>query len=156
MRAVMPDLGLTTDVIVGFPTETDAEYEDTRRLMEDIRFDAAFIFKYSERKGTVAQKKLPDDVPAETKTKRIVELIEIQKKATNDINQALIGSTQEVLIEEPSPKNNNVFIGRTDNFKTTIVPSAGFRVGDIVDVTIVDAKGATLFGRPVRNAACAT
>jgi tRNA-2-methylthio-N6-dimethylallyladenosine synthase len=156
MREVMPDLGLTTDVIVGFPTETEKEYEDTRQMMEDIRFDAAFIFKYSERKGTVAEKKLPDDVPAEIKTKRIVELIEVQKKATNEINQGLIGTSQEVLIEEPSVKNKNLLIGRTDNFKTTLVPSAGLRVGDIVGVTIVDARGATLFGRPVRNAAYAT
>ncbi len=85
-----------------------------------------------------------------------LELIEIQKLSTNKINQGLIGSPQEVLIEEPSAKNNNLLIGRTDNFKTTIVPSAGLRVGDIVGVTIVDARGATLFGRPVRNAAFAT
>jgi tRNA-2-methylthio-N6-dimethylallyladenosine synthase len=156
MRDAIPDLGLTTDVIVGFPTETDAEYEDTRRLMEDIRFDAAFIFKYSERKGTVAHKKMPDDVPPEVKTERIVELIEIQKKATNEINEALVGAAQRVLIEEPSEKNINELIGRTDNFKTTIVPAAGLSVGDIVDVDIVDARGATLYGRPVRNAACAT
>jgi tRNA-2-methylthio-N6-dimethylallyladenosine synthase len=156
MRETIPDLGLTTDVIVGFPTETDAEYEDTRRLMEDICFDAAFIFKYSERKGTVAQKKMPDDVPPEVKTKRIVELIEIQKKATNQINQALVGTVQRVLIEEPSEKNHNELIGRTDNFKTTIVPAAGLAVGDIVDVDIVEARGATLYGRPVRKTACAT
>jgi tRNA-2-methylthio-N6-dimethylallyladenosine synthase len=156
MREEIPDLGLTTDVIVGFPTETDAEYEDTRRTMEDVRFDAAFIFKYSERKGTVAQKKLPDDVPPESKTERIMELIGLQQRVTNEINQALVGTVHDVLIEECSQKDYNRLIGRTDNFKTTIVPAAGYTVGNLVPVTIVEAKGATLFGRPVRNAAYAT
>jgi len=121
MREVIPDLGLTTDVIVGFPTETDEEYEDTRRLMEDIRFDAAFIFKYSERKGTHAQRKLADDVTSVVKTDRTSRLI-----------------------------------GRTDNFKTTVVPAVGVRPGDVVGVTIVEVRGATLYGGPVRGVACAT
>jgi tRNA-2-methylthio-N6-dimethylallyladenosine synthase len=153
MRDAIPDLGLYTDVIVGFPTETDNEYEDTRKLMEDVRFDAAFIFKYSERKGTFAQRKLADDVPPAVKTSRIMELIELQQKTTNEINQALVGSVQEVLIEEPSEKDPGLLIGRTDNFKTTIIEAGALSPGDIVDVTIVDARGATLYGRAVRSAA---
>jgi tRNA-2-methylthio-N6-dimethylallyladenosine synthase len=156
IRETIPGLGLTTDVIVGFPTETDAEYEDTRRLMEDIRFDSAFIFKYSERKGTYAQRKLPDDVPPAAKTERIMELIELQQRTTNEINRALIGTTQELLIEERLERSPDQLIGRTDNFKTTIIPADGPNPGDITDVTVVDAKGATLYGRPVRNAAYAT
>jgi tRNA-2-methylthio-N6-dimethylallyladenosine synthase len=156
MREVIPNLGLYTDVIVGFPTETDDEYEDTRKLMEDIRFDAAFIFKYSERKGTYAQRKLADDVPAAVKTRRIMELIELQQRTTNEINQALVGSGQEVLIEEPSEKETNLLIGRTDNFKTTLIEAGALASGDVVDVTIVDARGATLYGRAIRDAAYAT
>ena len=156
MRATIPGLGLTTDVIVGFPTEADEEYEDTRQLMEDIRFDSAFIFKYSERKGTYAKRKLADDITPSVKTERIVELIDLQKIATNEINQALIGTVQEVLIEEPTEKDPGLLIGRTDNFKNTIVPAEGIGPGDIVDVTIVDARGATLYGRSVPNAAYAT
>jgi len=156
MRETIPGLGLTTDVIVGFPTEKDEEYEDTRRMLEDVRFDSAFIFKYSERKGTYAYRKLSDDVPPAVKTERIVELIEMQKKATNEINQALIGTTQEVLVEEPTGKDPGLLIGRTDNFKTTIVPADGLQPGDIVDVTVIDARGATLYGRPVPKTAYAT
>jgi tRNA-2-methylthio-N6-dimethylallyladenosine synthase len=147
MRATIPNLALTTDVIVGFPTETAAEYEDTRRLMEDVRFDAAFIFKYSERKGTYAARKLPDDVAAEEKTRRIVELVEMQKTITGEINRALVGTTQEVLVEEPHEKDPTRMIGRTDHFKTTIIPAAGVAAGDIVSVAIDDARGATLYGR---------
>ncbi|MCK4775306.1 MAG: TRAM domain-containing protein, partial [Candidatus Krumholzibacteria bacterium] len=134
----------------------DEEYEDTRQLMEDIRFDSAFIFKYSERKGTYAKRKLADDIASAVKTERIVELIDLQKRATNEINQVLIGTVQEVLIEEPTEKDPGLLIGRTDNFKNTIVPAEGIGPGDIVDVTIVDARGATLYGRLVPNAAYAT
>lgn len=156
MRDTIPGLGLSTDVIVGFPTETDREYQDTRQVLADVRFDSAFIFKYSERKGTYAQRRLSDDVPPAAKTERIVELIELQKKITNEINRALIGTTQEVLIEETTDRDSSLLIGRTDHFKTTIVPADGLRAGDIADVTVVDARGATLHGRTVGNAASAT
>jgi tRNA-2-methylthio-N6-dimethylallyladenosine synthase len=156
MRAAIPGLGLTTDVIVGFPTETDEDFKETHHLMRDIRFDSAFVFKYSERKGTYAQRKLEDDVDPATKTERIVELIELQKTCTNDINRGLIGSVQEVLVEDPVDGDDQFVMGRTDNFKTTIVPAEGLGRGDIVAVTIDDAKGATLYGRPARNAAYAT
>jgi tRNA-2-methylthio-N6-dimethylallyladenosine synthase len=155
MREAIPGLGLTTDVIVGFPTEKDGEYEDTRRLMEDIRFDSAFIFKYSERKGTFAQRKLTDDVPAAVKTGRIVQLIELQKKITNEINQALVGSEQVVLAEELVEGDPTRMIGRTDNFKTTVIPAPGHDPGDLVAVTITGASGATLYGEPARKTAFA-
>jgi tRNA-2-methylthio-N6-dimethylallyladenosine synthase len=155
MRNAIPGLGLTTDVIVGFPTETDQEYQDTKQLMEDIRFDSAFIFKYSERKGTYAQRKLADEVPPVVKTDRIVELIELQQRTTNEINQALIGTEQEVLAEDYVQGDQARLMGRTDGFKTTILPANGCRPGDIVGVTITDATGATLYGDPFRRTACA-
>jgi tRNA-2-methylthio-N6-dimethylallyladenosine synthase len=153
LRTKIPGVGITTDVIVGFPTETDAEYDDTRRLMENIRFDSAFIFKYSERKGTVAQRELKDDVPADVKTRRIVELVELQKKITNEINRRLIGTNQEILIEEENEKDPSTLLGRTDNFKTTKIPATGRGVGDVVNVVVDDARGATLFARIVESAA---
>jgi len=156
MRNAIPGLGLTTDVIVGFPTETDQEYQDTRQLMEDIRFDSAFIFKYSERKGTYAQRKLADDVPSAVKTDRIVQLIELQQKTTNEINQALIGTEQEILAEDYVEGDQTRLMGRTDSFKTTILPANGCSPGDIVGVTIADATGATLYGGPIQKTACAT
>jgi len=154
MRDRIPGLALTTDIIVGFPTETHAEYEETRQLMEDVRFDSAFIFKYSERKGTYAERKLPDDVPAEEKTRRIVELVEIQKRITGETNHALLGTEQVVLIEERVEKNPGFLSGRTDNFKHTIVSADGVDIGDTVRVEIDRSRGATLWGRvvdPVRR-----
>jgi tRNA-2-methylthio-N6-dimethylallyladenosine synthase len=147
MRATIPNLGLTTDVIVGFPTETAAEYDETRRLMEDVRFDAAFIFKYSERQGTYAQRKMPDDVPAAEKTRRIVELVEMQKRITGEVNRTLVGSEQEILVEEAVAKKPGFVSGRTDHFKHTIIPADGIAAGDLVRVRIESARGATLHGR---------
>jgi len=152
MRSTIPGLALTTDIIVGFPTETAQEYEETRQLMEDVRFDAAFIFKYSERKGTYAQRKMPDDVPEEEKTRRIVELVELQKTITGEINRTLVGSTQRVLIETPDSKDSTKLVGRTDHFKNTVFPGDGLSPGDVVDVMIEDARGATLFGSVVEPA----
>jgi len=149
MRAAIPGLGLTTDVIVGFPTETHADYEQTRRLMEDVRFDAAFIFKYSERNGTYAQRKLRDDVTAEEKTRRIVELVDLQKRITGELNHALVGSEQEILIEERVEKSPGLLSGRTDSFKHTIIPGEGVAIGETVRVQIERARGATLWGRGV-------
>lgn len=149
MRATIPALGLTTDIIVGFPTETASEYDQTRALMEDVRFDAAFIFKYSERKGTYAARKLPDDVAPEEKTRRIVELVELQKQITGEINSGLVGTTQEILVEEPHEKDPTRMIGRTDHFKIAIIPADGVAAGDIVTVRIDGAHGATLFGSSI-------
>jgi tRNA-2-methylthio-N6-dimethylallyladenosine synthase len=156
MREEIPGLGLTTDVIVGFPTETDEEYQDTRRLMQDIRFDSAFIFKYSERKNTYAQRQLRDDVPPAAKTERIVELIELQKNVTNEINQSMVGTVQVVLTEDYAAGDDTRLIGRTDNFKTTVVPDDGRGPGELAIVNIVEARGATLYGGPVHRAAFAT
>jgi len=153
MRDTIPGLGLTTDVIVGFPTETAADFEETRRLMEDVRFDAAFIFKYSERKGTYAQRRLPDDVPAAEKTRRIVELVDLQKRITGEVNRALVGTEQSILIEGPADKKPGFVSGRTDSFKHTILPAGGAEVGDTVCVYIESARGATLHGRTVETTA---
>ncbi len=147
MRTTIPGLGLTTDVIVGFPTETADEYEETRRLLEDVRFDSAYIFKYSERKGTYAERKLPDDVTPEEKTRRIVELVSMQKTITGEVNKTFVGSTQEVLIEDHVEKTPGFVSGRTDSFKHTILPGEGIEIGEIVRVEIDRAHGATLYGR---------
>jgi tRNA-2-methylthio-N6-dimethylallyladenosine synthase len=151
MRASIPGLGLTTDIIVGFPTETAAEYEETRRLMEDVRFDSAYVFKYSERKGTYAERKLPDDVSAEEKTRRIVELVEIQKRITGETNKTFVGSTQEILLEERVERSPGLVSGRTNNFKHTIIPDESFSMGETVRVEIERAHGATLYGRALHT-----
>ena len=149
MRDEIPDLGITTDVIVGFPTETASEYDETRELMKEVRFDAAFIFKYSERKGTFAQRKFPDDVAEEEKTRRIVELVELQKGITGEINRGLVGTRQRVLVEEVDEKDATRLIGRTDHFKTAIIPADQAQLGDLLEVDVTHTRGATLFGTRV-------
>jgi tRNA-2-methylthio-N6-dimethylallyladenosine synthase len=151
MRATIPALALTTDVIVGFPTETPDEFEDTVRVMEDVRFDAAFIFKYSERKGTYAQRKLEDDVSAAEKTRRIVELVDLQKTITGEINRSLVGGTADVLVEDVVEKKPGFVSGRTDSFKHTILPGDGVEIGDIVTVRIESTRGATLYAVPAES-----
>ena len=156
MRAVISGVAISTDVIVGFPTETDEEFEDTFRALEEIRFDSAFIFKYSERKGTTAARKLPDDVAPERKTERIVRLVELQKRITGEINRTYVGRTVEVLVEEEPKKHPGTLSGRTDTFKTAIVPKERFEIGDLVLVEIERSRGSALFGRSVGRRADAT
>jgi len=149
MRELIPGVAISTDIIVGFPTESAPDFEETCRAMEALRFDFAFIFKYSERQGTYAHRKLPDDVSPEEKTERIVRLVELQKQITGEKNAELVGGTFEVLVEEDAKKEPDSLMGRTDTFKTTVFPREGYRVGDLVDVKIESSRGATLFGRAV-------
>ncbi len=146
MRSRIPGVALSTDIIVGFPRESDAEFEETVRAMESIRFDFAFIFKYSERKGTGAARKLKDDVPPDTKTERIVRLVELQKQITGEINQGLVGQTFEVLVHEVSPKDPDCLVGRTGTFKPVVFPAGSAKPGDLVEVRVDRSRGARLFG----------
>jgi tRNA-2-methylthio-N6-dimethylallyladenosine synthase len=147
IRGRIPGVAISTDIIVGFAGETDGEYEDTYRALEQIRFDFAFIFKYSERQGTYAARKLTDDVPEEMKTERIMRLVDLQKQITGEINQTLVGKTVEVLVENENKKHPGSLSGRTDTFKTTIFPGDQSCVGHLVNVTVERTRGAGLFGR---------
>jgi len=152
LREAMPTIAITTDLMVGFCGESEAEFEDTRRAVADLRFDNAFMFAYSERKGTLAARKLPDDVPAEVKQRRLAKVIEEQRRLTSEIYAAQVGQRVRVLCESPSRKSPAELLGRTDNFRPVIV-SAGAAVGDLVDVVIDRVGPATLYGRPLREGA---
>ncbi len=150
VRAKIPNVALTTDIIVGFPTETDEEFEDTLQVVKKAQFDSAFNFKYSERQGTVASKKYPDDVPEAIKTERIMCLNEVQKEITYQKNRAHIGEIQSVLLEPyPEAKNTNQMPGRTDGGKLVILPLGPYKGGDLVKVRITDATPHALKGQPV-------
>ncbi|HFE64480.1 MAG TPA: tRNA (N6-isopentenyl adenosine(37)-C2)-methylthiotransferase MiaB [Caldithrix sp.] len=152
IRSHFPDMVLTTDIIVGFPSETDREFEDTVKVMEAVEFDSAFIFKYSERQGTIAARKYPDDVSEEKKTERIVRLNEIQKAHSLKKNRAHIGQTLEVLIEQESTRRSpDDFQGRTDGNKLVIFPAGNYRTGDFVAVKITDATAHVLKGEVVKK-----
>jgi tRNA-2-methylthio-N6-dimethylallyladenosine synthase len=146
IREMIPDISLTTDIILGFPTESREEFMDTVHIMEQVRFDSAFIFNYSERKETVAARRWPDDVPSEDKKYRITLLNEIQKKISLNRNQAHIGQIHEILVEGPSKRNPNEWIGRTDGNKMTVFPRRKETSGDYINVHICAATANTLKG----------
>ena len=141
MRAQCPDIAITTDIIIGFPTETDEEFEDTVEVMKKVEFDSAFIFKYSPRKGTLAEKKYLDDVPEEKKTERIVTLNKIQMDHSLKRNEAMIGQTVPILIERIKKEEGvSTAAGRSDGNKLVVVPDQNYQIGDFLTVTVMSAS----------------
>lgn len=134
-RAQVPNLAVTTDVMVGFPSETEAEYEDTLEAFRELRFDAAFMFRYSVREGTRAAD-LIDDVAEEVKIDRLTRLITLQNEITDSRKQELIGRTVEVLVEEPSAKEPGYMLGRTRENWLAKIPSKGVREGSKVNAQV--------------------
>ncbi len=146
IREMIPHISLTTDIILGFPTETRDDFMDTVHVMEQMQFDSAFIFNYSERKGTVAARRWPNDVPSEEKKYRITLLNEIQKKISLSRNRAHIGRIYEILVEGPSKRNPNDWTGRTDGNKIVVFPKYNEKPGDYIDVKICSITANTLKG----------
>jgi tRNA-2-methylthio-N6-dimethylallyladenosine synthase len=144
IRSVIPDCGITTDVIAGFSGETEQDHMDTLTLMEKVVFDSAFMFAYSERPGTLASKKYPDDIPYEVKTERLNQIIELQGRMSLKSNQKEIGKTHVVLVEGPSKKNPEELCGRASNNKMCVFPSMGEKAGDYCEVEVVSVTSATL------------
>ncbi len=149
IRSVMPDCGLTTDIIAGFCGETEQDHQDTLTLMEEAAFDAAFMFQYSERPGTLAARNYPDDVPAEVKTARLNEIIALQGRLSRLSNEKDVGKRFKVLVEGVSKKNSSELFGRASNNKVCVFPSVGHATGDYVDVEVVSCTSATLIARLV-------
>lgn len=148
IRTILPDAHISTDIIVGFPGETHEQYLDTKAVMEQVKFDSAFIFKYSEREGTLAKRKYPDDVTPKDKTDRIVELNEIQKQHTSESLSQFIGKKHSVLIEKAStPLSAQQCQGRIDQGVTVVLPQDGsIKVGDFVEVNITEKTSHVLMG----------
>ena len=144
IRSVLPDCGITTDVIAGFSGETEQDHQDTLTLMEKVVFDSAFMFAYSERPGTLASKKYPDDIPYEEKTRRLNEIIALQGRMSLKSNEKEIGKYLKVLVEGPSKKNPNELCGRASNNKMCVFPSNGEKVGDYCTVKVESVTSATL------------
>ena len=149
IRSVIPGCGLTTDVIAGFCGETEQDHRDTLSLMEEVCFDGAFMFQYSERPGTLAARKYPDDIPDEVKTARLNEIIALQGRMSLKSNQKEIGNRHVVLIEGVSKKNQDELFGRASNNKVCVFPSGGHRVGEYVTVEVTSCTSATLISKLV-------
>ena len=144
IREVLPGCGITTDVIAGFCSETEEDHQDTLSLFSEVGFDYAFMFNYSERPGTLAARKYPDDVPLEVKTRRLNEIISLQNELSLKSNQADLGKTFTVLVEGPSKKNPDELCGRTGSNKMCVFPDRIHKAGDYVDVTVLSCTSATL------------
>ncbi len=149
MRRIIPDVAIGTDIFCGFSGETEEDHKLSLDLMREVRFDQAFMFKYSERPGTVAAKRMPDDVPEEVKIRRLNEIIAVQNENSKLSNQNDIGRTYEVLVEGFSKRSKEQLFGRTSQNKVVIFPRAGRRLGEFINVKILSASSATLIGEVV-------
>ena len=150
IREYMPGCSITTDIIVGFPGETEEEFEDTLRIVREVGFNFAFMFKYSSRPGTKASE-YTDQISEEVKQDRLERLIALQLKNTLSQNRALIGQTFKVLIEKESKKSKEQWAGRTEGNIWVVFDKGNESVGDLIDVKIEDARGVTLFGTNINQ-----
>ena len=146
IREIIPDCGISHDMIAGFPTETDKDHQDTLDLMDYVQYDFGFMFAYSERPGTLAARKIEDDVPEAVKKKRLSQIIEKQQQHSRIRTQAFVGQTVCVLIEKESKRSNAHWSGRTTQNTVAVFPKKDFQIGDFVEVKITDCTSATLIG----------
>ncbi len=149
IKKFIPDCGLSTDVFCGFCTETEEDFIETLSLMELVKFDSAFMFKYSERPGTYAAKNIPDDVPETVKSERLERIIKLQNTISLNSNKYDIGKTFQVLIEGTSKKSQTELFGRTQQNKVVVFPALSHNVGDYVNVIIERCTQTTLIGKLV-------
>lgn len=149
IRRILPDATIGTDVFCGFHDETLEDHAETLSLMREVGFDTAFMFKYSERPGTFAQKHLPDNVPEEEKVRRLNEIIAFQSQLSLESNLREVGKTVEVLVEGFSKRSRDDMYGRTSQYKTVVFPRNGRHIGEIVRVLVKEASAATLKGEIV-------
>ncbi len=149
IKRIIPDCGLSTDVITGFCSETEEEHLDTISLMEQVKYDMAYMFFYSERPGTLAARKYQDDIPEEVKRRRLADVIKVQSRHALEKNEADIGKTFKILVEKTSKRSKEDMCGRNDQNKMVVFPSTEAKPGDYVNVKITGVTSATLLGHLV-------
>ncbi|WBL22887.1 tRNA (N6-isopentenyl adenosine(37)-C2)-methylthiotransferase MiaB [Zunongwangia sp. HRR-M8] len=149
IKKLIPDCGISHDLITGFPTETEEDHQDTISLMKYVKYDFGFMFAYSERPGTMAARKFEDDIPHDIKKRRLSEIVALQQEHSRYRTQQFLGKTVEVLIEKSSKKSDAHWSGRTSQNTVAVFPKENYKVGDFVNVKINDCTSATLIGEPV-------
>ena len=149
IRCIIPDCGLSTDIFAGFCGETEEDHQLSLSLMRECAYDSSFMFKYSERPSTYAARNLKDDVPEETKIRRLNELIALQNELSAESNKRDVGKIVEVLAEGPSKRSREQLCGRTEQNKMVVFDRKNHRPGEIVRVKITDSSSATLLGEPI-------
>jgi len=150
IRKFIPDCGISHDIIAGFPTETDQDHQDTLDLMDYVKYDFGFMFAYSERPGTLASRKIEDNVPEHIKKKRLSQIIEKQQKHSQIRTETFIGQTVCVLIEKESKRSNKYWSGRIPQNTVAVFPKKEFKIGDFVEVKITHCTSATLIGEAIK------
>jgi tRNA-2-methylthio-N6-dimethylallyladenosine synthase len=151
IRELIPDCGLSTDMITGFCTETEDDHQQTLSLFDYCKYDLAYLYYYSERPGTLAARRFEDDVPLETKKRRLQELVDLYREHSLRTMQKEVGKTFKVLVEGYSKKSDEQLQGRTDQNKVVIFAKENFVKGDYVEVKITHCTAGTLFGEAVKN-----
>ncbi len=151
IRRILPTAAISTDIFCGFHDETLEDHAQTLSLMREVGFDSAFMFKYSERPGTYAHKHLPDNIPEDEKVRRLNEIIALQNQLSLESNQREIGKTVEVLVEGFSKRSRDDMYGRTEQYKTVVFPRSNQKIGDVVQVQVLEASAATLRGKIVEK-----
>lgn len=146
IKELIPDCAISADIICGFCGETEEDFLETLAVMEEVPFDSAFMFKYSNRPGTLASKKMADDVPEEVKLERLARMIDLQQKLSLESNLRDVGKTFEVLIEGFSKKSRDQYYGRTSQNKVLVFDKKNHRIGDYVTAVVDEATSATLLG----------
>ncbi|APY10301.1 tRNA (N6-isopentenyl adenosine(37)-C2)-methylthiotransferase MiaB [Seonamhaeicola sp. S2-3] len=149
IKGLIPDCAISQDMIAGFPTETEEDHQDTLSLMEYVKYDFGFMFAYSERPGTLAERKLEDDIPFDVKKRRLNEIIALQQKHSLLRTKAHVGKIEEVLIEKASKRSDAHWSGRNTQNTVVVFPKGNYKVGDFVNVKITDCTSATLIGEAV-------
>ena len=148
IRTIIPNCSISQDMIAGFPTETEQNHQDTLSLMEYVKYNFGYMYSYSERPGTLAGRKMEDDVPEETKARRLQEIVDLQQKHAWQRSEEFIGKTVEVLVEKVSKKSNDEFSGRNSQSITVVFPKENYKIGDFVNVKIESCTSGTLKGKP--------
>ena len=146
IKRIIPGCGISTDIMCGFHSETEEDHQETLSLMREVCFDSAFMFKYSERPGTFAAKKLEDDIPENVKIRRLQEIIDLQNECSLESNKRDIGKVFEVLVEGFSKRSKEQLFGRTSQNKVVIFNKGNYHIGDLVTVRVTGNTSATLFG----------
>jgi tRNA-2-methylthio-N6-dimethylallyladenosine synthase len=146
IREIIPNCGISHDMITGFPSETERDHQDTLSLMEEVRYDFGYMFAYSERPGTYAARHFKDDISPEIKQRRLEEIITLQQRHSLERNKSFINKDCEVLIDKESKKSNDFWSGRTTENNVVVFPKYNFKLGDTVNVNISDCTTATLIG----------
>ena len=146
IKTIIPESSISQDMIAGFPTETEEDHQDTLSLMEYVKYSFGYMYSYSERPGTLAGRKMEDDVPEETKARRLQEIVDLQQKHAWQRSEEFIGKTVEVLIEKLSKKSKEEFSGRNSQSITVVFPKENYKIGDFVNVKIESCTSGTLKG----------